>query len=142
MYAVAVPLSRQCGSTIGRDQGRRADGRGDGGSSSQDSEYRTRIEGEPFTVAPRHCAVYDLVCLWTQGRKRADVKMEELIDAEIEAEMAAAAEEEAAATAEEAPTEESAEVISALEKAATDDQDADESKEALVNELMSLVSAP
>ena len=72
------------------------------------------------------------MCLWTQGRKRADVKMEELIDAE----------DAAGATAEEAPTEETVEAVSALEKAATDDQEADESKEALVNELMSLVSAP
>ena len=117
LYDAAVSISRQCGSSIGRDQSRRADGRRDVGCSSQDSEYRTRIEGEPFTVAPRRCVVYDLVCLWTQGRRRADVKMEELLEKE-EAEEAAAADEDAAAAAE-----------------------SKEADEEAADELMSLVSA-
>ena len=104
------------------------------------------------------------MCLWTQGRKRADVKMEELIDAEEAAatEIAAVTEEEAinagrtdipddtVGNGKESLIDELSRLASEEDKAEglnTDQaevdaaaDDADDDKETLVNELMSMVS--
>ena len=98
------------------------------------------------------CVVYDLVCLWTQGRKRADVKMEELIDAEDAAINAGRTDIPDDTVGNGVESKES--LIDELNRLASEKDKAeglnadqaevdaadDDDKETLVNELMSLVS--